>query len=287
MSAISHNLHHSFDVLLAKELKSTDLAILIHNFQYWISHNATTGKNFHDGKTWSYISMIDIHGYFPYWSEDQVQRLLKKLVEMKILIKGNYNQSSYDRTVWYAFENEIKFSIPRNRGMDSAEKGNGFREIAEPIPYSKHIDKHIESPLTPLPEKPSVAVAPQKKSSSSFSPEAEKLANQVISTILEFKPDYAVPANRAALTKDLDLMLRVDKRSPDHIIRLLRWGLDDNFWSGNLLGSNVAKYLRFNNNFDKLDKKMNPPAFKDSKKVDRSAKNADGTRVSSPGDNLF
>lgn len=144
--------HHSFDVDLAKEFKNTDLAILTHHFQFWIRHNAALNKNTHDGKTWTFMTIKDIAATFPYWSYKQVERYIIKLVELKVLIKGNYNNSPYDRTVWYAFKDEEKFSISRNREIEITESGNQIPEIGTPIPdtlpYTKK--KKKSAPLASL-----------------------------------------------------------------------------------------------------------------------------------------
>ena len=87
------------------------MAILIHHFQYWIRHNKALGINCIEGKTWTYQTYNQIIAHFPYWSKDQVKRLIKKMVDEKILIKGKFNKNPYDQTIWYAFENEEKFSI--------------------------------------------------------------------------------------------------------------------------------------------------------------------------------
>lgn len=142
--------HHSFDADLAAELKSIDLAVLVHHFQFWIRHNAATQKNFIDGKSWTYQSLKDIAAHFPYWSVKQVERLLNKLVEAEILIKGNHNTSPYDRTVWYAFKDEEKFSISRNREIDFPKSGNQNPEIGTPIPDSFKKKKKKRDASLPL-----------------------------------------------------------------------------------------------------------------------------------------
>lgn len=129
--------HHSFDINLAAELKSVNLAILIHHFTYWIDYNARLKRNFHYGKYWMYQTLEDLANHFPYWSKDQVNRFIAKLVKMKILVKGNYNKTSFDRTVWYAFHDEFAKSIWRNRQMEEAKSPNGNGEVATPIPNTK------------------------------------------------------------------------------------------------------------------------------------------------------
>ncbi len=130
--------HHSFDADLAVELKSIDLAVLVHHFQFWIRHNAAIERNFHENRTWTYQTLKDIAAHFPYWSEKQVRVMIDKLVAAKILIKGNFNTNAYDRTIWYSFQDEQRFSVSRdicpNGQMDSPKKANPFTEKGTPIP---------------------------------------------------------------------------------------------------------------------------------------------------------
>jgi hypothetical protein len=122
------SIHHSFDIGLATELKSMDLAILIHHFQFWILKNKRMGKNLHEGRTWTYQSIAEVAAHFPYWSYSHVKRLLLDLVKLKILIKSNFNKTPLDRTVWYAFENEEKFAIFQIRKMEIPDSENGDSE---------------------------------------------------------------------------------------------------------------------------------------------------------------
>lgn len=126
--------NHSFDIHIATEYKSVDIAILIWHFQYWIIKNKRLNRNQHEGRTWTYQTLQEIAALFPYWSVKQVERLLNKAVSLKILIKGNFNKAKFDRTVWYAFNNEEKFSISRIREMEISESGNPKPEIGTPIP---------------------------------------------------------------------------------------------------------------------------------------------------------
>lgn len=127
------SLHHSFDAVLATEIKSTEVAILIHHFQFWISINKRLKRHQYEGRTWMYQTLQEISAAFPYWSIYQIERFINKAVSLKILRKGHFNKSKLDRTVWYAFENEEKFGISRFHEMDFSESGNGDREIANCI----------------------------------------------------------------------------------------------------------------------------------------------------------
>ena len=129
-------LNHTFSVEHA-ELYGIECAIMIHHFQFWIERNKRLDKNLYEGKTWVYQTQKEIAALYPYWGEDKVQRILKKLVDEEVLVKGNFNKTQFDKTQWYAFKDEIKFSIPQNCGMDPVELHNPVRKSAE---YNKDID---------------------------------------------------------------------------------------------------------------------------------------------------
>jgi hypothetical protein len=142
---------HSFDPDLAEKY-SVEEALVIHHFQYWCDHNARLGINFHDGRTWTYQTIEQIAAHFYYFSVDQVKRIISKLTARDILIKGNYNKSKYDRTLWYSFKNEIEFTIVRNRQMVKVESPNGDGEIARPIPKTKTNTKETTTTAPPAPK---------------------------------------------------------------------------------------------------------------------------------------
>lgn len=136
MSPYKSSPHHSFDVNLATQLGSIDLAILVHHMQYWINHNKRLGRNFKEGRTWMYQTREEMAAHFPYWSSYQLRRFTDRLVELGILIKGNFNKMKIDQTLWYAFEIEEMFTIGENaKSID--ESANSIAESAKPIPNSK------------------------------------------------------------------------------------------------------------------------------------------------------
>jgi hypothetical protein len=84
-------------------------AILITNFQYWITRNKANGDHCRDGRTWTYNSVAAFAQQFPYLSADQVRRALERLIAGGVLVTGNYNARGRDRTRWYAFADEKAF----------------------------------------------------------------------------------------------------------------------------------------------------------------------------------
>lgn len=100
--------HHVFDIDLAA-LYGVHCAILIHHFQYWIAFNRRLKRNLKEGRTWMYQTRAEILAHFPYLTEKELRGALERLVEKKIIIKSNFNNTSFDRTTWFAFVTEADF----------------------------------------------------------------------------------------------------------------------------------------------------------------------------------
>lgn len=135
---------HAFNVHIAEKYGVYE-AIIISHFQFWINNNIRNKRNEHDGRTWTYQTRQEIANWFPYLSIDQVRRLTDSLVEKNVLIKGNYNKTSFDKTIWYAFNDEYAFTCKtkdesknpyerQNCQMDLDNLPNQFDESAKPIP---------------------------------------------------------------------------------------------------------------------------------------------------------
>lgn len=115
---------HNFDTEIATEYGINE-AILLNNIYYWVEYNKANEKNFHDGYYWTYSSAKAFSELFPYMSLKQVTYALKKLKKEKLIITGNYNQSTYDRTTWYALT-EKGYSICTKGVMHLTKGSNAF-----------------------------------------------------------------------------------------------------------------------------------------------------------------
>lgn len=81
-------------------------AVVAQNFWYWVRKNERENKNCFDGRFWVYESIREMSNVLYYISHNQVRSAIEKLVKSGILIKGNFNKSHYDRTIWYTFTDE-------------------------------------------------------------------------------------------------------------------------------------------------------------------------------------
>lgn len=129
-------MQHSFDISIAQKY-GVNVAIFLNNMVFWIQKNQANKRHFHDGRYWTYNSSRALAEIFPYWSTDQIDRLIKKCKEMGLLLTGNYNSTSYNRTNWYALTDSslemVGLPIPQKCGIDSTESRNQLGETAEPI----------------------------------------------------------------------------------------------------------------------------------------------------------
>lgn len=143
---------HSFNIREA-EIYGVECSILLYNIRFWIEKNKSNNKHFYDDKYWTYNSAKAFKDLFPYFSEHQISRFLKKLEEENAIIVGNYNKAGYDKTKWYSVNDtlisqkcKINASlISQNCKMEFANLQDGVRKIARPIPdINTDINNSIE-----------------------------------------------------------------------------------------------------------------------------------------------
>lgn len=206
---------HVLNVHLATKY-GVDEALMIHHFQYWISHNKRLKRNFIDNKTWTFQTIEEITAHFPYWSIDQVKRLLNKLVKKGVLSKNNFNKIAYDRTLWYAFCDESVFiddfiDIVRNRQMEKTESPNGKDEIARPIPHTKT----------------------NTKTNSNIVPSVSDLAQHLFFKYNEFRKSLNLEmCDKTIITKNWnsELARLLKTHSKEKLIEIINFAFEDDFW---------------------------------------------------------
>jgi len=123
-------MNHSFNIEIAKRL-DVNQAIIIENMAWWLKKNLANNRHIHDGSVWTYNSVNAFSELFPYWSKDQVRRILEKMESNNVIKVGNYNKVNYDRTKWYSVSAKWILSIYQ---IDLANLPNGICESAKPIP---------------------------------------------------------------------------------------------------------------------------------------------------------
>lgn len=105
-------------------------AIVVQQIHYWLELNKRAGRNFRDGRYWTYNSFERWNEQFAWWSLRTVKSIFKNLEERNILLSANFNALGIDRTKWYTINyQELDRVLPSCKSctMDSAD-------VALPIP---------------------------------------------------------------------------------------------------------------------------------------------------------
>lgn len=123
---------HSFEVDIAVKY-GVNAAILLQHIYFWCQKNRANKRNFHDGLYWTYNSRNGFREIFPYLSERQVKTAIDKLVEDGVVVTGQYNESKWDKSLWYALTDK-GWSIMRSYPVDMAKMSNRLDGNVKPIP---------------------------------------------------------------------------------------------------------------------------------------------------------
>jgi hypothetical protein len=102
------------DRTLAKVIGLNE-SIILQQIHYWLEINAKKKINFHKGKYWTYNSSTEWQeNDFIFWSVRTIERIIKNLEEMGLLITDNFNVDRRDRTKWYTINYDKLDTIEQN-----------------------------------------------------------------------------------------------------------------------------------------------------------------------------
>lgn len=154
-------MNFSFDGEFAKE-HGVNEAIMYQYFSYWIAKNKANDKHFYDGYTWTYNSQKALTELFPFWNRAKIQRIISSLENQGLLIKGNYNQLSYDRTTWYALP-KFEQSVVQNQTLNCSDLNNEWFKNEQPIPINYQLTKQLTTENKDIVEQSSTAPIPYEE----------------------------------------------------------------------------------------------------------------------------
>ena len=154
-------MNFSFDGEFAKE-HGVNEAIMYQYFSYWIAKNKANDKHFYDGYTWTYNSQKALTELFPFWNRAKIQRIISSLENQGLLIKGNYNQLSYDRTTWYALP-KFEQSVVQNQTVNCSDLNNEWFKNEQPIPINYQLTKQLTTENKDIVEQSSTAPIPYEE----------------------------------------------------------------------------------------------------------------------------
>ena len=183
-------------------------------------------------------------------SESTIYRNLKLLEKLSMISIKSNNKYSVVKVLNYCVY----------QGQDSEDEqpvDNQWTTSGQPA----NTDKNVKNDKNDKNERNEVTSSPKNK----FSDDSIELilASELFNLIIGNNPNAKKPSLQA-WARDIDLMMRVDKRSVEDIQAMISWCQRDNFWQGNILS---PKKLR--DKFDQLTVKMNTAQRTDNPRANR------------------
>lgn len=90
-------------------------SLIISQIQYWIDIKVADKDHykdsFRDGHCWVYNPYWKWQEQLPFYSEMTLRRAFKNLEKIGVIISGNYNKLTYDKTKWYTIDYDKLESI--------------------------------------------------------------------------------------------------------------------------------------------------------------------------------
>jgi hypothetical protein len=167
-----------------------------------------------------------------------------------ISINGSYSLYNWSKHNSWAAKSAERSEIARKNvqkrwDKKKAEKEEAYESDTAGIPKERKSD-------TPS---PSPSPSPKKKELSS---EAYRLTDLLIDKILERLPNYRElqqdkeEKTRYRWAEDIDKAIRLDKRHPEELRKVITWSQGDSFWKANILSGSKLRQQ-----YDKLLAAMN------------------------------
>jgi len=195
---------------LAAEIGLNESIVLL-QIEYLIS----ISNKERDGRLWTYQTLADLKDvYFPWWSVTTLHRIVKNLEQRGLIVIGNYNKLGYDRTQWFAlneeginslhsvaiFQNEKSIlqnekSIFQNDKIDLAKMKNGSYQNETTIPESTTENTQRKKDR-----------APRRSADAPPAEPKEKSPHQAIMDAYQQALGYPIPDGAAAGTSAKELV---------------------------------------------------------------------------------
>lgn len=129
-------------------------AILLDSIMYWWRENRANGRNYRDGRWWTYNTMHAFAELLPWWSDKQIRRIITSCKDQGAILVGNYNADGRDRTAWYTPSDELlalygEHCICPNGQMQVPNRAESFDQTGTALPCSYHAATDMDSPPSP------------------------------------------------------------------------------------------------------------------------------------------
>lgn len=188
-----------------------ETAVFLDTIAYWVKRNAANKQmhNFHEGRYWTYNSLDAYTKMFPGWSIQNIRTIIKNCVKNGLLLVGNFNKKSYDRTGWYSLSDKAIEYYP------------GLKIIAQDMPDNPYPDSCVRSNTpyvgsnTAIPTLLPTSSNNTITTNSSGKSKPTQLMNDMIEVYRQTFPDNPQPHHRVLATSLQKTLQTLIKRWPE------------------------------------------------------------------------
>ena len=115
----------SFDENIATEYGIPE-AIMLNDVAFWEKQNRLNGRNFYNGRYWTYNTFKAFVGLYPYFSERTIKRAIQHLIDADLILVGNFDNDRFRHTNYYTLTDRAKeyFSECPNRECQNGTIGS-------------------------------------------------------------------------------------------------------------------------------------------------------------------
>lgn len=197
--------------------------------------------------------------------KDMVYRILNELIELGYATRSKIKnvQGRFGHVIYEFYEERLESPQEIKKESTVSEKPDTVKpDLDSPYPEKQTLisndpSKYIseEEPLLKVPlGEPAADAAPvvssesdkpqKTKKKEEYPPIVLEVADKMLDIIAELEPGYCKPKNLSPFLGQVYLLVQHDRREPDEIYRVLRYGLDDYFHGPGLRYGNLAKKFR-------------------------------------------
>lgn len=117
-------------------------AIVLQQIKYWIIKNQKDGRNFVDGKYWTYNSIREWQEQFPFWCEKTIKTIIKNLLDMELILSENHHPDPFKKSKWYSISEEgiEKFTNRSGKNYPMRKMGNSSTQDPETPHFSDSVN---------------------------------------------------------------------------------------------------------------------------------------------------
>lgn len=98
-------MEYSFNLQIAAKYGLAE-SVFLKNISYWVFQNKSNNIHFHDGRYWTFNTQKAFAQLFPFWTRQNLRRVIDSCKKHGLILTGNYNKISYDRTNWYTLSDK-------------------------------------------------------------------------------------------------------------------------------------------------------------------------------------